>query len=306
VFRITLLGVQGNVVKVRNGAHTFHPPCLLGADQPTLGGHFIRYEDAVVRLEKARATERELESVMAVRMQLRRDAKAQSLARIACFSSGATRATSPLGMVHLVMTGACHLVLQYLQEAAKAAALADAAAQASARVQAGQLMADAEVAAAEKLLRVAQIEHNLAEGEKARARGVAYSVMDRAESGKAAMVAVAGGLAAAVPLALAAADSAGGSASELLSFADVVCCSALFGVTYRCVHEDNHILRKCEQATHIFVLVLCLAILCLTQLIVVSTHHECAVPEQHNPQLSLSTCLAGTLAQVYRTRRRPQ
>ncbi|KIZ06219.1 hypothetical protein MNEG_1731 [Monoraphidium neglectum] len=149
---------------------------------PEAAAALKRYEDAVVRLEKARATERELESVMA--------------------------------------------------EAAKAAALADAAAQASARVQAGQLMADAEVAAAEKLLRVAQIEHNLAEGEKARARGVAYSVMDRAESGKAAMVAVAGGLAAAVPLALAAADSAGGSASELLSFADVVCCSALFGVTY--------------------------------------------------------------------------
>lgn len=121
-----------------------------------------------------------------------------------------------------------------VQEAAKAAALDAAAAQAGAHARAGQVMADAEMAAAEKLLAAAQIEFDLAQSERARASGAAFSVADRAESAKAAAVATAGGLAAAVPLALAVAAGGGGGVTELLSFADVVVCCALFGVTYRC------------------------------------------------------------------------
>jgi hypothetical protein len=115
------------------------------------------------------------------------------------------------------------------QEAAKAAVLEDAAAQEDAKTKANQLLADAEVAAAEKLLRAAQIEYEIAEGERSRLGAAAFSDADRAESGKAAAVAVVGGLAAAAPLALAA-----GGAGELLSLADAAACCALFGVTYRC------------------------------------------------------------------------
>lgn len=118
------------------------------------------------------------------------------------------------------------------QEAAKAAIMEDVAAEEATKSRASQLMADAEVAAAEKLLKAAQIEYDLAEGEKSRLSSAAFSDADRAESGKAAAVAVAGGLLAALPLALAGTGGAGGT-SELLALADTTVCCALFGVTYR-------------------------------------------------------------------------
>ncbi|KAI8468210.1 MAG: hypothetical protein J3K34DRAFT_15043 [Monoraphidium minutum] len=125
-----------------------------------------------------------------------------------------------------------------MAEAAAAAVLEDAAARDGACAAAGQLLADAEVAAAEKLLAAAQIEFDQAEAQRARAGALAFSAGDRAESWKAAALAAAGGLAAAAPLALAA---GGGGGGELLSLADVAVCCALFGPTYRyVVREDAH------------------------------------------------------------------
>ncbi|KAI8477243.1 MAG: hypothetical protein J3K34DRAFT_107391 [Monoraphidium minutum] len=153
-------------------------------NDPEAAAQLRRYEEAVVRLEKAKAAEKELEKIMA--------------------------------------------------EAAKAAVAEDAAAAEASRARASQLLADAEVAAAEKLLKAAEIEYDLAATEEARLSGAAFSDADRAESGKAAAAAVAGGLAATLPLAL-----ASGGAAELLSLADTVACCALFGVTYRyAVRED--------------------------------------------------------------------
>lgn len=157
-------------------------------NDPEAAAQLKRYEEAVVRLEKAKAAEKELEKIMA--------------------------------------------------DAAKAAALEDVQAQEDAKARANQLLADAEVAAAEKLLAAAQIEFNLAAGERARLSSAAFSDADRAESGKAAAVAVAGGLAAALPLALAG-GGGGGGPGELLSLLDAAACCALFGVTYRyAVRED--------------------------------------------------------------------
>ena len=122
------------------------------------------------------------------------------------------------------------------QEAAQAAIAEDAAAQEAAKAKASQLLADAEVAAAERLFKAAQIEYGMAADEQRRLSSAAFSDADRAESGKAAAVAAAGGLAAALPFALAA---GGSGAGELLSLGDAAACCALFGVAYRyAVRED--------------------------------------------------------------------
>ncbi|GBF94357.1 hypothetical protein Rsub_06979 [Raphidocelis subcapitata] len=157
-------------------------------NDPEAAAQLKRYEAAVVRLEKARAAEQELEKIMA--------------------------------------------------DAARAALLEDAAAAEAARARASQLMADAEVAAAEKLLAAAQIQFNMAADERARVSSAAFSDADRVDSGRAAAIAVAGGLAATLPFALA--GGGAGGPSELLALAGTAACCALFGVTYRyAVREDS-------------------------------------------------------------------
>jgi hypothetical protein len=205
----------------------------------------------VVRLEKARAAEKELEKIMAVggvsclsaaadssRLPRKRQ---QGGGYFLSVASSARERTDGWRQGRKTASGhgrrASHRAAPVLpscptpQDAAKAAALEDVQAQEDAKARANQLLADAEVAAAEKLLAAAQIEYDLAAGDRARASSAAFSDADRAESGKAAAAAVAGGLAAALPLALAA--SGGDGPGELLSLLDEVACCALFGVTYR-------------------------------------------------------------------------
>jgi hypothetical protein len=144
-----------------------------------------RYRDAVARLERARAAERQLERLM-------EDAQAD-------------------------------------------AAREEAQERAAARVEADRVMADAEVAAAERLVRAAEIELGTAQRAEAALRRAAERGADRVESGKAAALAAAGGALAAVPLGLADpfGASAGGLGALAVAAAGAAASCALFGVTYR-------------------------------------------------------------------------
>lgn len=227
-------------------------------NDPEAAAQLRRYEEAVVRLEKAKAAEKELEKIFAVRRERAgwRTQVSNGVSAKGCVSCRAAalgwssaacgkaaggvhaRSTRPARAHAHVKRTRAHVhthprrttpPLPSKQDAAKAAIQEDVAAEADTKARASQLMADAEVAAAEKLLRAAQIEYEIAADEKARIGAAAFSDADRAESGKAAAAAVAGGLVATLPFALAA-----GGASELLSLADTAACCALFGVTYRC------------------------------------------------------------------------
>lgn len=124
------------------------------------------------------------------------------------------------------------------QDAMLAAAEQDAAAAAAARSRADALLADAEVAAAERLLRAAEIEHASALAVQAAAAAAAGADGERTESGKAAALAAAGGILAAAPLLVATAPAS--PLQAVLSLASAVASCALFGVTYRyAVREDG-------------------------------------------------------------------
>jgi len=151
----------------------------LAAD-PEAAEQMKRYQAAVIRLEKAKAAEKELESIM--------------------------------------------------QDAMKAAVAEDAAAAAAAKARADQLLADAEVAAAERLMTAAELELGTALDEQRRISTAVNRDGDRAESGKAAAVAAAGGAFAALPLLLAV-DHPG--FTNVVSFAASIAACLLFGITYR-------------------------------------------------------------------------
>lgn len=106
---------------------------------------------------------------------------------------------------------------------------------AQARAQADRVMADAEVAAAERLVRAAEIQFGSAKRAEQELRRSAERGADRVESGKAAALAAAGGALAAVPLGLADPFGAAGGGFPALAVAAVGAATscALFGVTYR-------------------------------------------------------------------------
>eukprot|EP00882_Tetradesmus_deserticola_P014164 GHRQ01015055.1.p1 GENE.GHRQ01015055.1~~GHRQ01015055.1.p1 ORF type:complete len:204 (+),score=102.90 GHRQ01015055.1:632-1243(+) len=123
-----------------------------------------------------------------------------------------------------------------MKDAMKAAAEQDASAAATARNRADQLLAEAEVAAAERLLQAAEIEYSSAVQEQSRLSRAVGQDGDRIESGKAAALAAAGGLAGSLPFLLSA--STPGLQSILSLGASLAAC-LLFGVTYRyAVRED--------------------------------------------------------------------
>ncbi|KAF6255576.1 hypothetical protein COO60DRAFT_199711 [Scenedesmus sp. NREL 46B-D3] len=157
----------------------------LSAD-PEAAAQLKRYEAAVVRLEKAKAAEKELEAIM--------------------------------------------------KDAMKAAAEQDASAAATARNRADQLLAEAEVAAAERLLQAAEIEYSSAVQEQLRLSRAVGQDGDRVESGKAAALAAAGGLAGSLPFLLSASTP---GLQGILSLGASLAACLLFGVTYRyAVRED--------------------------------------------------------------------
>lgn len=176
----------------------------------------------------------------------------------------------------------------HTQDAMRAAAEQDAAAAAAARSRADELMAEAEVAAAERRMRAAELEYAMTLQEQQRLSNAVGQVRwcsacvracgglfvaelqtleqqhgheaaacaalprpraccvlvralqdgERAESAKAAALAVAGGATGALPLLLGA--QAGGATHALLSLAASLGCCALFGVTYRyAVRQDD-------------------------------------------------------------------
>ncbi|KAF8060561.1 hypothetical protein HT031_004738 [Scenedesmus sp. PABB004] len=158
----------------------------LSAD-PEAAAQLARYEAAVVRLEKAKAAEKELEAIM--------------------------------------------------KDAMTAAVEQDAAAAADARSRADQLLAEAEVAAAERMLQAAQIEYGAAASEQRRLSAALGQDGERVESGKAAALAAAGGLLGALPFLLASPAPGLGAA---LSLAGSVAGCVLMGVTYRyAVRQDD-------------------------------------------------------------------
>jgi len=122
-----------------------------------------------------------------------------------------------------------------MEEGSADAARADAEQRAATRVEADRLMADAEVAAAERLVRAAEIQLGTAERSERALRREADRGADRAESGKAAALAAAGGALAAVPLGVADPFGAagGGLAALAVAVAGAAASCALFGVTYR-------------------------------------------------------------------------
>eukprot|EP00878_Enallax_costatus_P023841 GHUV01025395.1.p1 GENE.GHUV01025395.1~~GHUV01025395.1.p1 ORF type:complete len:256 (+),score=126.08 GHUV01025395.1:862-1629(+) len=157
----------------------------LSAD-PEAAAQLKRYEAAVVRLEKAKAAEKELESIM-------KDAMAAAL-----------------------------------QE--------DAAAAANAKMRTDQLLAEAEVAAAERLVQAAELEYSSAVQEQLRVSQALTLDADRVESGKAAAVAAAGGVLGALPFLL---STPAPGLQGLLSLGATAAACLLFGVTYRyAVRQD--------------------------------------------------------------------
>ncbi|EFN50766.1 hypothetical protein CHLNCDRAFT_142515 [Chlorella variabilis] len=100
-----------------------------------------------------------------------------------------------------------------------------------AQASAAALIADAEVAAAEKLLQAAQLQAQSAEAAKGKWAGDINEDAERLESAKAAAAAGAAGALASLPLV--ASDGGGGAAAAVLALATAGVASALLGVTYR-------------------------------------------------------------------------
>lgn len=121
---------------------------------------------------------------------------------------------------------------QMMRDAAKQAAADDAAEAQQMRAKQDQVLADADVVAAEKLLKVAEIKYNQAQQQL----NAAGQDEERIESGKAAAIAAVAGAAATLPLL---AGSSQPSAAAVLSLAASVGACFLFGVTYRyAVRQD--------------------------------------------------------------------
>lgn len=124
------------------------------------------------------------------------------------------------------------------KQAGKDAAAADAQDEANRRRKASEVMANAEVAAAEKLLAAAQLEAAQVAQLQARLAEEATQDVERAESVKAGAVATIGGLLSALPILLT--DGSSGITAALTLATTLGSCF-LFGVTYRyAVRLDVH------------------------------------------------------------------
>lgn len=123
------------------------------------------------------------------------------------------------------------------QEAQKGAVMSDAQDDRQQQQAASEVMADAQVAAAERLLKAAELEFEAARSTQQRWNSEANSGPERLESAKAAAIAAAAGALADLPLsALSAGDGGGGDAAALsaaLALFSAAASCFLFGVTYR-------------------------------------------------------------------------
>ncbi|GLC41396.1 hypothetical protein PLESTB_001015900 [Pleodorina starrii] len=130
-------------------------------------------------------------------------------------------------------------------EASRGAVASDQQSEKEQRQRADQVMADAEVAAAERLVRAAELQYEAARRDQEQWAAAATDGPERVESVKAAAIAALAGLAAEVPLVAltadgAAAASAAGPLSSALSLLSAVAACFLFGVTYRyAVRSDS-------------------------------------------------------------------
>jgi len=119
-------------------------------------------------------------------------------------------------------------------EASKAAAVRDAQEEQSRKQAADQKLADAEVAAAERMLAAAELEYAKAAREQERLSAQVNQGSGRVESGKAGAAAAVGGVLGAGLLLLQAPEAApGGGLAQALSFLAAAASCVLFGVTYR-------------------------------------------------------------------------
>eukprot|EP00198_Chlamydomonas_reinhardtii_P005656 XP_001694992.1 predicted protein [Chlamydomonas reinhardtii] len=149
-----------------------------------------RYEEAVVRLEKAKAASEELDRMFA--------------------------------------------------EAQKGAAMSDEQQEQAQRQRANEVMADAEVAAAERMLAAAELEFAAAQAEQQQWAAAANDGPERIESVKAATVAATAGLLAELPLITLTAGGDTPALSSALSLLAAMAACFLFGVTYRyAVRSDS-------------------------------------------------------------------
>ncbi|KAG2441333.1 hypothetical protein HYH02_009926 [Chlamydomonas schloesseri] len=142
-----------------------------------------RYEEAVIRLEKAKAASEELDRMFA--------------------------------------------------EASKGAVLSDEQQEQEQRQRANEVMADAEVAAAERMLAAAELEFAAARAEQQQWAAAANDGPERIESIKAATVAATAGLLAELPLTTLTAGGDTPALSSALSLLSALAACFLFGVTYR-------------------------------------------------------------------------
>ncbi|MEW5305186.1 MAG: hypothetical protein WDW36_007746 [Sanguina aurantia] len=127
-------------------------------------------------------------------------------------------------------------VEEIFKQAAKDASLSDAAIAKDQARKASELLALAEVAAAEKLLEAAEMESMLAKAEQIKWGGEVTEAAEKIESIKSAGISVVGGLAATLPLLLASGNAPSGA--ELLSLTSALVSCVLFGVTYRYAARD--------------------------------------------------------------------
>ncbi|KAG2437191.1 hypothetical protein HXX76_005855 [Chlamydomonas incerta] len=149
-----------------------------------------RYEEAVVRLEKAKAASEELDRMFA--------------------------------------------------EAQKGAVITDEQQEQAQRQRANEVMADAEVAAAERLLAAAELEFAAAQAQQQEWAAAANDGPERIESVKAATVAATAGLLAELPLTMLTAGGDTPALSSALTLLSAVAACFLFGVTYRyAVRSDS-------------------------------------------------------------------
>lgn len=102
------------------------------------------------------------------------------------------------------------------------------------RQQATQNLADVEVAAAERLVRAAEMQLQSAEAQRSKWSSAVNEGAEKLESGKAAVIAALAGLAASIPLQ---ALSAQEGLSAALSIGASLGSCLLFGLVYRCVPQ---------------------------------------------------------------------
>eukprot|EP00955_Chlamydomonas_euryale_P044378 352869-Chlamydomonas_euryale.AAC.7 len=104
------------------------------------------------------------------------------------------------------------------------------------RLRAEEVMANAEIRAAEKMLQAAELSNVRAQQERARIMAELNNDAGRIESGKAASAAVVGGVLGSLPFLLIGSES---GLNAALSFVAALASCALFGVTYRCALSQS-------------------------------------------------------------------